>query len=372
MRAKSQILKGQIFNEAKLSCVTKFNPISRGSRLKGFSDWQLSYFLQQRKSLSRSFFRRAASNLFGVITSVKIAVEVITCLPLPLPPPRLIFITLYHLIIKVKKGCRRHCRHQRRNECTLQFFFYFRIMRNAGKNYMPVNGVAVNKLADVVSHVDPTAVIRGAIHQQSLSAEERRRNETVEAKWEQLQYYESNQWQQHQDQGFSSLASSSTTSSSSSASSTSSERKTKFQQMKQQSLKKLSSWKSQFSSLTSGGSRKSTHTQTTINDLYNVSTAPDGSGAKTGGVLPRIRASKSMQNLEQITRDSYYNLRDISTNLKQKYNSRLELRQAKPATQYDELWDEDDSDYDDEMSGHTYEQLRKENHRRKVLEMVGL
>ena len=47
-----------------------------------------------------------------------------------------------------------------------------------------------------------------------------------------------------------------------------------------------------------------------------------------------------MQNLEQLTRDSLYNLKDMSNNLKQKYNSRMVLRQQ--SQMYNELWDDDD------------------------------
>ena len=52
-----------------------------------------------------------------------------------------------------------------------------------------------------------------------------------------------------------------------------------------------------------------------------------------------------MQNLEQITRDSLYNLKDISSNLKQKYNSRMELRQQ--SQMYNELWDDHEDDVDE-------------------------
>ena len=66
-----------------------------------------------------------------------------------------------------------------------------------------------------------------------------------------------------------------------------------------------------------------------------------------GGVIPRIRASKSMQNLEAITRDSYYGLREMKTSLKEKYNSRQELRQGRPKSHYYEFWDEYDPDTSD-------------------------
>ena len=71
-----------------------------------------------------------------------------------------------------------------------------------------------------------------------------------------------------------------------------------------------------------------------------VSHAPNGLTK-----ISKLRASKSMQNLEQITRDSLYNLKDISTNLKQKYNSRMELRQQ--SQMYNELWDDDADDVDE-------------------------
>ena len=61
-------------------------------------------------------------------------------------------------------------------------------------------------------------------------------------------------------------------------------------------------------------------------------------------MLNRIRASKSMQNLDQITRDSYFNLRDKTSNLKDIYSSRIELRAEKPSSHYDELSDEEDDE----------------------------
>ena len=62
-------------------------------------------------------------------------------------------------------------------------------------------------------------------------------------------------------------------------------------------------------------------------------------------LVSKLRASKSMQNLEQITRDSLYNLKNISSNLKQKYNSRMELRQQ--SQMYNKLWDNDADDVDE-------------------------
>ena len=103
----------------------------------------------------------------------------------------------------------------------------------------------------------------------------------------------------------------------------------------------------------------------TYSDLGTISHSPGGNvtgydGAKTpSGVIPRIKASKSMQNLDRITRDSYYNLRDVTSNMKQKYHSRAELRQSKPKSEYREFWDED-------------EDMDEEEIRKKALMMVGL
>ena len=137
--------------------------------------------------------------------------------------------------------------------------------------------------------------------------------------------------------------------------STSSSARRKFQEIKRQSMKKLNNLKSQLTGGTSAtgvGSKFKSTSSTNMNSRamfsYGVSTAPGGSNyAETerhGGVLPRIRASKSMQNLEQITRDSYFNLRDKTNNLKAIYSSRIELRAEKPLSQYDELSDEEDDE----------------------------
>ena len=153
--------------------------------------------------------------------------------------------------------------------------------------------------------------------------------------------------------------------------STASSARRKFQEMKRQSLKKLSSLKSQITgggnSSTGSGTKFKSTSSTNMNframSSYGVSAAPDGPAyEETGrrGVLSRIRASKSMQNLDQITRDSYFNLRDKTSNLKAIYSSRLELHAEKPSSQYDELSDEDDdlgavdagSDSDNDSGGY--------------------
>jgi len=296
-------------------------------------------------------------------------------------------------------------------------------------SYLPVDTVLAGgrqMAKDVIrsaATADAATALRSAVTTNtalSLSAEERAHNETVEGKWEQIQYYESrwNKQHQHQEQsepgldpagGFNSLASSTAGSSTSSSSSTTSAgsidpgprtqnyypiqdsegggrqhsnggSSSKFQQMKRHSLKKLASWKSQLSSLAGSRSERGRHRGHT--DYGAVSTAPDGhqvtpgGDAQPGGVIPRIRASKSMQNLEAITRDSYYGLREMKTSLKEKYNSRQELRQGRPKSHYYEFWDEYDPDTSDVNDGcqdeDTFNQIQKYHQKRRVLELIGL
>jgi len=303
---------------------------------------------------------------------------------------------------------------------------------------------------NILNHPNLTNLIPGIGGYQYEAVDNQKRsgpnfaNETVEAKWEQLQYYESSQWQNartsptNTEGAFSSIASSgaSSTASSSSSSKTegsgsslgsslsipktngnnhlsgsyndenlapptfipppptshSSSARKKFQEMKRQSLKKLNNWKCQLTGNNSSSgvtskfkSTSSTNMNSRAMSSYGVSTAPGGgpnnleSEKRGGGMLSRIRASKSMQNLDQITRDSYFNLRDKTTNLKAIYSSRIELRAEKPSSQYDELSDEDDeenfksgkleaaSDSDSDSGvGHTYDNLRKANGRRMM------
>ena len=251
---------------------------------------------------------------------------------------------------------------------------------------MPVDtSMAGNRIVGALS--DPANAIRSAVtHSQtmsqlSLSAEERRHNETVEGKWEQLQQYEARWQHQQQQEGFNSMGTTaSTTSSASSTSSAGSvdpghhqnaskpKHQSKFQQMKRNSIKKLSSLKTQLTGLTRSGRHRG-HA-----DYGAVSTAPDGAGGPDHGVIPRIRASKSMQNLEQITRDGYYNLREMKTSLKEKYNSRQELRQGRPTSYYAEFWDEYDPDVvkDPDMDEESFNNVTKYHQKNRVLEFIGL
>lgn len=254
------------------------------------------------------------------------------------------------------------------------------------------------------------------------------RDESVESKWEHLQYYEEQRWnmdhhpqspgtdqqlgqqqqQQQVDSSYSSLASSSNSSTTSSqesnwrdgsnASTARKSTKEKFIQMKKEGWRKIKNkFSSQFlPSVNSSGSPSAAnnsglfkhhhhHHPSSTSQSHSVSyhdfntavsTIPDGEGRGGGAVsmqpqpptennssgnsIPsKIRSSKSMQNLEAITRDSYYNIRDATSNLKHKYHSRVELRQAKPKSEYEEFMDED-SDMDEE-------EIRKQ-----TLEMVGL
>jgi len=266
---------------------------------------------------------------------------------------------------------------------------------------MPVDTSALPRLAGAVISGDPANALRSAAavtvmnHSHtinhlssahnglsSLSAEERARNETVEGKWEQLQHYEE-RWQHQQDSiGTTASTTSSSSSTSSSAGSVdpgnnrnsgqNAARNSKFQQIKRHSIKKLANLKS----LLTRSSRHQGHT-----DYGAVSTAPDGSGGGTDGngqcgVIPRIRASKSMQNLEQITRDGYYNLREMKSSLKERYNSRQELRQARPTSYYAEFWDEYDPDAtgaaDPNIDEETFNNITKYHQKNRVLDLIGL
>jgi len=176
------------------------------------------------------------------------------------------------------------------------------------------------------------------LHPHSLiDAPNATRDESVEAKWEQIQQYEA-----RENPSLSSLASStasnSTTSTntgtSSNTNSANDKLRSKLRKLKQQSLKKLSGFK-----LWSKNSQHQQQNSGVPEIASEVNTVPNGSLT-----MSKLRASKSMQNLEQITRDSFYNLKDLSSNLRQKYNSRMELRQQ--SQMYNELWDDDEENED--------------------------
>ena len=112
--------------------------------------------------------------------------------------------------------------------------------------------------------------------------------------------------------------------------------RSKLRKLKQQSLKKLSGFK--LWSKNSSSSSNNENSNGPVPVPSEVNTTPNGI------TMTKLRASKSMQNLEQITRDSFYNLKDLSSNLRQKYNSRMELRQQ--SQMYNELWDENENDDD--------------------------
>ena len=156
------------------------------------------------------------------------------------------------------------------------------------------------------------------------------RDESVEAKWEQIQYYEAKE-----NHSLSSIASSSNSRTSSTNSSNNAKLKSRLKKLKQNSLKKLQSFKL----WTRNSTKEATIDAPPVTN--EVSNQPNGLSMST-----KLRASKSMQNLEQLTRDSFYNLKDISNNLKQRYNSRMELRQQ--SQMYNELWDDSEEESDDQ------------------------
>lgn len=292
-------------------------------------------------------------------------------------------------------------------------------MRNSTTNFPTPRNILdhMNKLVDIdivpghkyISNRPPRALLP-----------DEPKDESVEAKWEHLQYYEEKRWVQEQqqqqqqqqehyphisseqdehrksagsDSSYSSLASSSSSNSQSPSSSSTvnysqsqeagmtrmGSTKARIRQIKRQSWQKI---KEQFSTLKRAGGSANPITRNGTNlphpvssisygDFTSISTVPNGMPANAspvvdpisikpvGGVIPKIRSTKSMQNLEQITRDSYYNIRDVTTNIREKYHSRVELNKGRPKTDYHEFWDED-SDMDEE------------DIRRQTLEMVGL
>ncbi len=231
---------------------------------------------------------------------------------------------------------------------------------NPATTMLPSKHYLMDRLGQL--EIDPKSWLQrnngaGGGRQQTYLANEPR-DESVETKWEHLQYYEqrledpqmSLDLPSQQQPEYSSMAScstgSSTSSSHSSAGSSGSSR------LSARAVKE--GWKRFKSQIMrggggGGGSKSRMHGTTSYNDFgpSAVSTAPGGQQQQQqqrNGVIPRLRSSKSLQNLEAITRDSYYNLRDATTNLKEKYHSRMELRQARPKTDYVEFWDEDDPD----------------------------
>ena len=237
----------------------------------------------------------------------------------------------------------------------------------------PPVGRVVQKIIDIHP---AAAVASGSVFQtgsppRTLIDPPGTRDESVEAKWEQLQYYEAKSWATSDTanpnaeismsstgsntSGLSSNSTSGSHNGTGSSSNATDKIRKKLRKMKQSSLKKF----------TSGLKLFNVH-----NASANSGTSPTGTGSRfpgtgsrfpgtgswlpggpevshaPGGVsqmLPRLRASKSMQNLEQITRDSIYNLKDVTSNLRQKYNSRMELRQRSQL--YSEFWDEDEFEH---------------------------
>ena len=220
------------------------------------------------------------------------------------------------------------------------------------------------------------------------------RDESVESKWEHLQYYEQ-RWNNENgadpkmaagssstaaagDSSYSSLAPSEASSSQSRSSScgemegSSKSRSTraKFQRIKRQSWQRFKSTFSSKShnqghppsSVSYGDFTSAVSSDPAADPAAGGSRNPEPtstSGSKSGGMMSKIRSSKSMQNLEALTADSYYNLRDVTSNLKEKYHSRVELNRGKPKAEYNELWDEESDMDEDEI-------------RLRTLEMVGL
>jgi hypothetical protein len=147
--------------------------------------------------------------------------------------------------------------------------------------------------------------------------------------------------------------------------------------MKKQTWRRI---KSQFSSKGSRYSYAEPTSTHTVPSALDVSMAPGGSSEApaassglVGHVVSRIRSSRSLQNLDKATRDSYYNLRDATSSLRDKYQTALETRNAKPRSEYSELWNDDNDvygppgGYDDDD-----DYVRGGRGRQRRLQMLGL
>ncbi len=196
--------------------------------------------------------------------------------------------------------------------------------------------------------------------------------ESVNAKWEGLQYFE----ERINDSSYGSLASSSSSESSSSRPNSETSKSNGSSSSLREFLRlKKDGWKRLKSQLF----RKKRVYKSGSNVNYDeVSTSPNGPvdmtpsglpepsklGQQSSSSLRAIRSSRSMQNLEQITRESYFNLRDATNSWKQKYHSRAELREGRPRSVYQELGGGGDSDDeggirdDDEEEAEAYDDLK--------------
>ncbi len=206
----------------------------------------------------------------------------------------------------------------------------------------------------------------------SISSEGRR-DESVGAKWEDLRHFEEGAVASSRapDSSYGSLASSASSSSSSSSSSGGSA-KERFLRMKKDGWRQL---KCQLF-----GRRRRAYKNGSNVHYGEVSTSPDGLKATTPSGLSdpcklggssasssslslskgvgKIRSTRSMQNLEQATRGSYLNLRDLTSEWRQRCHSRTELREGRPRSVYQALDDGDDDGHHDEYDDFRLRSIR--------------
>jgi len=207
--------------------------------------------------------------------------------------------------------------------------------------------------------LDPKSILPGVGGGSRRHLSNEPKNESVETKWEHLQYYESRLEDPQMsletptgggENSYSSMASCSTGSSTTSANSNSSSVSSRLSAKSvKEGWKKFKShiFSRNRRSLNGNGSGNNDNNgigmsggAMSYNDFEGVSTAPmppNNAGTTRTGALSKIRSSKSLQNLEAITSS-------VTSNLKEKYHSRLELRHSKPSSHYEELWDDDDPD----------------------------
>lgn len=141
--------------------------------------------------------------------------------------------------------------------------------------------------------------------------------------------------------------------------------RTKLQQLKKTSSRRLANIKSQFSGLyrkSESGRDKSVEQgqQSEVSNSPNGAIEDDRGGCTSLGSMgvmgARIRSSKSLQNLEQATRDSLRQVVDktqnMGSNIKHRYGgSRLDMTAQSTGGRYDKLTDDPDSDAENVHTG---------------------
>lgn len=196
------------------------------------------------------------------------------------------------------------------------------------------------------------------------------RDESVSAKWQQLRQYEE---QDMGDMGQADIVNSHQPQQQQQQEGGLKQKQTargKLEQFKKNSAKRFSTIKSQiygrYKKSDSNGRKESdtgvAKTEVCRSPAGEEGNNKNGCAPNSSHVLPRLnglKSSKSLQNLEQITRDSIRSVADktsyIGQNLKHRYGSRVELNRLTPKRFYEEFNDDVDSDEEDVRKGRSDE-----------------